>query len=80
VSLFDLVLNLYNIPLTHLSSRHFGMHYTNSGSKTLAGLIAKQAEAEGTMPLKVFHQLRARRQTLQDELPHVLKPSSVESC
>ena len=73
VSLFDLVLNLYVIPLTHTGFAPLRQALHEQWEQTLAGLAAPQEE-RGGLPLKVFISYAHKDEPFKDDLLTVLKP------
>lgn len=74
VSLFDLVLNLYAIPLTHAGFAPLRQALHEQWERTLLGLASKQPEEEDAAPLKVFISYAHKDEPFKDDLLTMLKP------
>ncbi len=74
VSLFDLVLNLYAIPLTHAGFAPLRQALHGQWEQTLAGLPLRQAKEQDAPPLKVFISYAHKDEAFKDDLLTVLKP------
>jgi hypothetical protein len=74
VSLFNLVLYLYAIPLDHKSFESLRQALHEQWERTLAGLPWKQVKEQGVRPLKVFMSYAHKDEPFKDDLLTVLKP------
>jgi hypothetical protein len=74
VSLFDLTLNLYAIPLTHAGFAPLRQALHEQWGQTLAGLASEQKKEQRIMPLKVFISYAHKDEPFKDDLLTVLKP------
>jgi small GTP-binding protein len=74
VSLFDLVLNLYAIPLTHAGFAPLRQALHSQWEQTLAGLASKQAVEQSVTPPKVFISYAHKDEPFKDDLLTVLRP------
>jgi small GTP-binding protein len=74
VSLFDLVLNLYAIPLTHAGFAPLRLALHEQWERTLLGLASEKPKEEDTAPLKVFISYAHKDEPFKDDLLTMLKP------
>jgi hypothetical protein len=72
VSLFDLVLNLYAIPLTHAGFGPLRQALHEQWERTLKGLASEQVKEQRVMPLKVFISYSHKDEKFKDELITIL--------
>jgi hypothetical protein len=74
VSLFDLVLNLYAIPLTHAGFAPLRQALHAQWEQKLAGHATTQANERGVTALKVFVSYARKDEPFKDDMLTVLKP------
>jgi small GTP-binding protein len=74
VSLFDLVLNLYAIPLTHAAFEPLRQSLHAQWERTLAELAGQSANSHESKALKVFISYAHEDEAFKDDLLTVLKP------
>lgn len=74
LGLFDLVLNLYAIPLTHAGFAPLRQALHEQWERTMAGLASRQAREQGAAPLKVFISYARKDEPFKDDLLTVLRP------
>jgi hypothetical protein len=78
VSLFDLVLNLYAVPLTHTGFAPLRHALHQQWERTLAGLAPRQAGGQGAAPLKVFISYAHEDEPFKEDLLTMLTPLARE--
>lgn len=74
VGLFDLVLNLYSLPLTHAGFAPLRQALHAQWEQTLAGHARAQPSGRGSAPLKVFISYARKDEPFKDDLLAVLSP------
>lgn len=74
VGLFDLVLNLYSLPLTHAGFAPLRQALHAQWEQTLAGHALTRADERGSTPLKVFISYSHKDEPFKTDLLTVLDP------